>query len=462
MNRLKVILQILIVLSIFMVGCGNENKEDQTTQKNTSQKVDDDNNPSKKATFTTSSNEEVEVAPLPSTYQELEDLPAGKDSERIPTLTEEDKDKVAERFKDLPDIQNNPSKKELDFYYQELLKRVQRDFKGPESLIKQMKFQSFGDPEIEDTRYQFKENLNVEIILDASGSMAQDVGGTTKMDAAKEEIKRFVESLPEGTKIGLRVYGHKGSNADSDKELSCNSSEMIYSIEPIDESKFQSAVDQVQPTGWTPITLALNEAKKDLSTFKGDNNNNIVYLVSDGIETCDQDPVAAAKELYDSNLKPIINVIGFNVDTNGQRQLKDIADATEGIYENVDDQESLKSELEKIQSVAEAWEKWKSKGKQSIELKEVQNSLDIFGYITQESVKVTTERTQIDLFLSILADHGKMDTESNTYLSEKNRVYHEWMYAEVEEFEQELRAINEKSYKDAMKALEQKYNINTQ
>ncbi|WP_240794349.1 VWA domain-containing protein [Bacillus sp. BHET2] len=462
MRYLKIMLPILIGLSILIMGCGNGNKENQTTQKNTSQKVDDDNNPSKKETSTTSSNEEVEVSPLPSTYQELEDLPAGKDSERIPTLTEEDKDKAAERFKDLPDIQNNPSKKKLDYFYQELLKRVQRDFKGPENLIKQMKFQSFGDPEIEDTRYQFKENLNVEIILDASGSMAQDVGGTTKMDAAKEEIKKFVESLPEGTKIGLRVYGHKGSNADSDKELSCNSSEMIYSIEPLEDSKFQSALEQVQPTGWTPITLALNEAKRDLSTFKSENNTNIVYLVSDGIETCDQDPVAAAKELYDSNVKPIINVIGFNVDADGQRQLKDIADATEGIYENVEDQASLKSELEKIQDVAEAWEKWKSKGKQSIELKEVQNSLDIFGYITQEKVKVTTERNQINSFLFILSKNGDMDKESSTYLTEKNKEYHEWIYGEVEKFEKELRAINEKSYKEAMKALEQKYNINTQ
>ncbi|MGM0867773.1 MAG: vWA domain-containing protein [Bacillota bacterium] len=404
----------------------------------------------------------IEVRPLSSTYEELEELPPGNDSEHIPLLTNEEEEEAIERFKDLPVIKNNPSEKELDYYYQELLQRVQKDFNGPESMIKQLKFQAFGDPEMEDSRYQFKENLNVEVILDASGSMAQEAGGNTKMEAAKEEILTFVEGLPEGAKVGLRVYGHKGSNADSAKELSCNSSEIVYPIDAYETSKFQSALDQVTPTGWTPIALALREAQKDLSKFNGESNTNIVYLVSDGIETCDEDPVTAAKELYDSNLNPIINVIGFNVDAEGQRQLKDIADASEGIYSNVDDQSGLKSELDKINDIAKAWDKWKEKGEQSIELKEVQNSLDIFGYITNEDVKATDERVQIDLLLSTFTEHGYMSKESREYLQSKNKEYHGWISSEIDRFKAELKELNQQNYQEAKKALEEKYQINTQ
>ena len=186
----------------------------------------------------------------------------------------------------------------MDYFYSELLKLIQDDFQGPEELIKQMRFQAIGNPEMEDSRYQFKENLNVEIILDASGSMAQSAGGKIKMEAAKDSITEFVSQLPEGAKIGLRVYGHKGSNADSDMALSCSSSDMVYAMAPMDQGQFQAALDSVQPTGWTPTGLALGEAKKDLAQFDGQNNTNIVYLVSDGVSTCNDDPVSCMRKNY--------------------------------------------------------------------------------------------------------------------------------------------------------------------
>ncbi|MFI8688550.1 VWA domain-containing protein [Rossellomorea sp. NPDC077527] len=461
MKSIKSLLSIIIVLSLFIIGCGNESKEgkekanQQGEPPQETSKVDKDKEVNEKEV-------EVQVEPLPSTYSELENKPVGKDSNYIPLSTSEDKEKAVERFKDLPEIKNNPSEKELDYYYQELLKRVQRDFNGPDSLIKQLKFQSFGNPEIEDPRYQFKENLNVEVILDASGSMAQDAGGQTKMKAAKEEITQFVKNLPEGTKVGLRVYGHKGSNADSDKELSCKSSDILYPIDNYDSTKFNQSLDKVKPTGWTPISLALNDAKNDLSSFNGDKNTNIVYLVSDGIETCDQDPVEAAKELYNSDLTPIINVIGFNVDGEGQRQLKDIADETNGIYSNVEDQAGLKTELEKINNIAEAWKKWKEKGEKSIELKEVQNNLEIFNYIAEEESKSLKEKDQINLLIYTLQQKNLMSKESREYIEKKNNEYHSWIDSEINNFNDELKKINQQSYLEAKEALEEKYQINTQ
>lgn len=461
MKSIKSLLSIIIVLSLFIIGCGNESKEgkekanQQGEPPQETSKVDKDKEVNEKEV-------EVQVEPLPSTYSELENKAVGKDSNYIPLSTSEDKEKAVERFKDLPEIKNDPSEKELDYYYQELLKRVQRDFNGPDSLIKQLKFQSFGNPEIEDPRYQFKENLNVEVILDASGSMAQDAGGQTKMKAAKEEITKFVKNLPEGTKVGLRVYGHKGSNADSDKELSCKSSDILYPIDNYDSTKFNQSLDKVKPTGWTPISLALNDAKNDLSRFNGDKNTNIVYLVSDGIETCDQDPVEAAKELYNSDLTPIINVIGFNVDGEGQRQLKDIADETNGIYSNVEDQAGLKTELEKINNIAEAWKKWKEKGEKSIELKEVQNNLEIFNYIAEEESKSLKEKDQINLLIYTLQQKNLMSKESREYIEKKNNEYHSWIDSEINNFNDELKKINQQSYLEAKEALEEKYQINTQ
>src|SRR5690606_22616273 len=77
---------------------------------------------------------------------------------------------------------------------------------------------------------ELPKQVNVEILLDASGSMAGRVSGGVKMDLAKEAIRDFVSKLPEGVQVALRVYGHKGSNQQKDKELSCKSTEVVYPL----------------------------------------------------------------------------------------------------------------------------------------------------------------------------------------------------------------------------------------
>lgn len=62
------------------------------------------------------------------------------------------------------------------------------------------------------TKQQIQENqqVNLEIVLDASGSMAAEIGGRPMMDIAKQSIKEVVQSMPANSRIGLRVFGHKG------------------------------------------------------------------------------------------------------------------------------------------------------------------------------------------------------------------------------------------------------------
>ena len=44
--------------------------------------------------------------------------------------------------------------------------------------------------------------------------------------------------------------------------------------------------------------------------------------MSDGIETCDGNPVQEAKRLANSDLNVKVNIIGFNVNDEGQKQHK--------------------------------------------------------------------------------------------------------------------------------------------
>jgi len=201
-------------------------------------------------------------------------------------------------------------------------------------------------------------SLNVTILLDASGSMAGTVDGGVKMDLAKAAIKRFASSLPSHAQVSLRVYGHQGSNREKDKAKSCASTEEVYPRSAYSEKKFNQALDQFKPTGWTPIAKGMEEAYQDL---KGaDKAENLIYVVSDGVETCGGNPEKMAKKLNQSNIQAMVNIIGFDVDNEGQQSLKNVAEAGGGKYETVQSEEELRDYFDDLQT--EMWLEWSDWG----------------------------------------------------------------------------------------------------
>jgi Ca-activated chloride channel homolog len=173
---------------------------------------------------------------------------------------------------------------------------------------------------------------NVLLMLDASGSMAGRVGGETKMAAAQAALIDFTRKLSDSADVALRVYGHTGSNADSGKAESCAGSELLYPFQKLDARKFESAIRSFKPTGWTPIAASLDAAAGDFAKAARKDGANVVYVVSDGIETCDADPVQAARRLHESDIDVVVNVIGFDVDAQAARQLQAVAKAGGGEY----------------------------------------------------------------------------------------------------------------------------------
>nr|WP_232345401.1 VWA domain-containing protein [Paenactinomyces guangxiensis] len=199
--------------------------------------------------------------------------------------------------------------------------------------------------------------LNIEILLDASGSMNEKIGSQTKMDLAKQSIHSFLSQIPKDANVMLRVYGNKGSNSDADKAVSCRSSEVIYPLKSYDSASFASKMKKVQPSGWTPLARAIQQAQTDLASQK--DAQNIVYIVSDGNETCDGDPVAAASALSQSEIRGIVNIIGFDVDDAGQKALKEVAEAGNGTYTTVESEQDLDGYFESQKDrLYNAWDTW--------------------------------------------------------------------------------------------------------
>jgi len=163
--------------------------------------------------------------------------------------------------------------------------------------------------------------VNVELILDLSGSMAAVLpGGQTRMQAAKAVMTDVIAALPvrEGVNVGFRIYGHEGSNSNEDRDESCQSSELVVPIQGVNKDALQREVDAAQPVGWTPLALSLERAGGDFQA--GENVSNNIVMVTDGEETCGGDPCAQATALRQGAAAVTTHVVGFAL-TSQQQQL---------------------------------------------------------------------------------------------------------------------------------------------
>ena len=80
----------------------------------------------------------------------------------------------------------------------------------------------------------------VMFILDASGSMSEDAGGTCKMDAAKKVMAQIVPDLDPEVRVGLIVYGHR-------RKGDCRDIEMVIPPGRTDRDKLLARVKSLEP-----------------------------------------------------------------------------------------------------------------------------------------------------------------------------------------------------------------------
>lgn len=294
----------------------------------------------------------LERAPQePTNLEEFRNYPVGPLAGH--DFKKEEATLLASVKKALPPIKEGSTEAELEAWWRAIRYLFSEEYPDSSQIVTQMKIRRFGEEGVTDSRYSFKDQVNIMIILDASGSMANKADGKPMMDIAKASIRDFVSDIPAGANVGLRVFGIEGDKPEDSK------STLLFEIQPMNTAAFNKAIDPLNPKGWTPIALTLEDAGKDLAAYPGEKNTNLVYLVSDGMETCGGDPVAAAKALTSSGVQAVVNVIGFNVDMDAQRQLKAVAEAGGGLYANAGNQDQLSKALNQAKDLLVQWEAWK-------------------------------------------------------------------------------------------------------
>jgi Ca-activated chloride channel family protein len=181
----------------------------------------------------------------------------------------------------------------------------------------------------------------VIVMIDGSGSMAGRMGGKTKLELAREAALGFIAGLPASVQTSLLVFGQHGDNSEAGKAKSCSAIDVIAPMST-DRGPLRTALGQVRAVGWTPLAAGLDRAEALLTASS--TGEQIIYVVSDGEETCGGDPVASARRIKSGRTRAIVNVIGFNLPSSEAAKLTAVAHAGGGGFVNV----SSEAELERF------------------------------------------------------------------------------------------------------------------
>ncbi|MFC4404982.1 vWA domain-containing protein [Gracilibacillus xinjiangensis] len=343
---------ILILSFILLIACSeDEDVNSKVGEKTGDQEIAESADPSKSAI----TNEIADIS-LASDINTLKQLPAGVLTENI--SYEEDTERILFGLD------------ELDGTYQEELKDaiapIVNESSEPELIAKSLIYFA-GSPtlskiitELDNFEPNFKEPLlprpqkvekdGVEegesyayILMDASSSMLLESEGTQRMHIARKAVSSFAQTIGESSQVSLIAFGHKGDDSDKGKDVSCSEIEEIYSLSDYDDEQFTQSVDSVEAKGWTPLAAAIEKVDELSSAIEG---NVTVYIVSDGVETCDGDPVKAAESFAGKTENKTVNIIGFQVDAEAEAQLTKVAEAGQGEYFSANNGEELLSTIE--------------------------------------------------------------------------------------------------------------------
>lgn len=185
-----------------------------------------------------------------------------------------------------------------------------------------------------------QELTRILFILDASNSMNAKWGDQTRIESAKELLAKAVDSLrgSANLEIALRVYGHQSPITATYQD--CNDTKLEVPFGKDNYDRIKARVKSIMAKGTTPIARSLEAAAED---FPDMNSRNIIILITDGLEACDNDPCVIAKKLHDKGVKVTPFVIGLGLDLSYLEQFKCI-----GSYSEAETKDAFRSVLSSV------------------------------------------------------------------------------------------------------------------
>jgi Ca-activated chloride channel homolog len=298
------------------------------------------------------------------------------------------------------------------------------------------------------------------ILLDAKSSMLLSQDGQLTLEVIKNSINRFVKIIGQSNEISLIVYGHKNKNSESDHAGACHAAEEIYSMGAFDEVQFKQSLKSIEGNGESPLAQAMQKA---VEISEDEDELVSMYVISNGAETCNGDPVKEVEKFMNKNVDRAVHIIGLEVDENAEDMLKELSILGKGTYYSAKNEEELKT------IIGEKWLKnymdlalTHTKAPGPWEILDEYNRFDEDLNKIREVIK--SEKSRYDqavqiLRLEKLVDPSTVDQVSELIIEEyrnKLDVISEFRTNKLEEIDQEAKDIREQveEWKEQMIQLE--------
>lgn len=155
-------------------------------------------------------------------------------------------------------------------------------------------------------------------VLDCSGSMWGRTSQGPKYKSALDLIRSSIDRFPDAD-YGLITFGRQDRS-------DCSNIELLVKPEQDSLKTLLNTLTKIRPLGKSPIAGALEFVGKQVSPGK----TNYVILLTDGIESCEGNPVAAAQALRQNNDIKAIHTVVLDKTGNAPTVLQMIAKASGG------------------------------------------------------------------------------------------------------------------------------------
>lgn len=159
--------------------------------------------------------------------------------------------------------------------------------------------------------YSQEELTRILFVLDASNSMNKKWGNEARFTTAKRIISNSVDSLRgvPNLEIALRVYGHQSPITANYQDCADTKLEVPFAAN--NHTAVLNKLKTIRAKGTTPIARSLEQAASD---FPDKSSRNVIILITDGVEACDDEPCVIADKLRDKGVTISPFVIGLGMD----------------------------------------------------------------------------------------------------------------------------------------------------
>jgi Ca-activated chloride channel homolog len=156
-----------------------------------------------------------------------------------------------------------------------------------------------------------QQKTRILFVFDASNSMNGKWEGATKIEHARRIFAETIDKLVgiPNLEVALRVYGHQSPITPTFQD--CNDTKLEVPFGPDNFAAVKGFVNTVECKGTTPIARSLEACAED---FPDGNARNIIILITDGLEACDEFPCESARKLKEKDIHVTPFVVGLGID----------------------------------------------------------------------------------------------------------------------------------------------------